>query len=68
MLKRDGAVEPFNYFRPFWFPSGGPFGQVSRKYGFIAPSEDAGKCPNEWQTLDIALIGRRIAVVVNDKR
>ncbi|HEX7802633.1 MAG TPA: DUF1080 domain-containing protein [Pseudoxanthomonas sp.] len=36
-------------------------------YGFIAPSEDAGKGPNEWQSLDITLVGRRITVVVNDK-
>jgi hypothetical protein len=36
-------------------------------YGFIAPSEDAGKGPNEWQSLDITLVGRRITVMVNDK-
>lgn len=36
-------------------------------YGFIAPSEYAGKGPNEWQSLDITLIGRRITVMVNDK-
>jgi hypothetical protein len=36
-------------------------------YGFIAPNEDAGKGPNEWQSLDITLVGRRITVVLNDK-
>ncbi len=36
-------------------------------YGFIAPSEDAGKGADQWQTLDITLVGRRITVVVNDK-
>ena len=36
-------------------------------YGFIAPSEDAGKSENEWQSLDITLVGRRITVVVNGK-
>jgi hypothetical protein len=36
-------------------------------YGFIAPSEDASKGPNEWQSLDITLVGRRITVVLNDK-
>lgn len=36
-------------------------------YGFIAPSEDAGKGPNEWQSLDITLVGRRITVMVNSK-
>lgn len=36
-------------------------------YGFIAPSEDAGKGPSEWQSLDITLVGRRITVMVNGK-
>jgi hypothetical protein len=36
-------------------------------YGFIAPGEDAGKGPDQWQSLDITLIGRRITVMVNDK-
>lgn len=36
-------------------------------YGFIAPSEDAGKGPDEWQSLDITLVGRRITAVVNGK-
>ncbi|SDQ84921.1 protein of unknown function [Pseudoxanthomonas sp. CF125] len=36
-------------------------------YGFIAPNEDAGKGPNEWQSLDITLVGRRITVMVNGK-
>lgn len=36
-------------------------------YGFIAPSEDAGKGPNEWQSLDITLVERRITVMINDK-
>ncbi len=36
-------------------------------YGFIAPTEDAGKGPNEWQSLDITLVGRRITVLVNGK-
>jgi hypothetical protein len=36
-------------------------------YGFIAPSEDAGKGPDEWQSLDITLVGRRITVAVNGK-
>lgn len=36
-------------------------------YGFLAPSEDAAKGADEWQSLDITLIGRRITVVVNGK-
>jgi hypothetical protein len=34
-------------------------------YGFLAPSADAAKPPDEWQTYDITLIGRRITVVLN---
>ena len=41
--------------------------QLGAVYGFIAPSEDASKGPNEWQSLDITLLGRRITVVLNDK-
>jgi Domain of Unknown Function (DUF1080) len=36
-------------------------------YGFIAPGEDAGKGPNEWQSLDITLLGRRVTVVLNGR-
>jgi hypothetical protein len=34
-------------------------------YGFLAPSEDAAKGPDQWQTYDITLIGRRVTVVLN---
>jgi len=36
-------------------------------YGFIAPSESAGKNPGEWQTYEITLIGRMVTVVLNGK-
>jgi len=36
-------------------------------YGFIAPSELAGKKPGEWQTYDITLAGRMVTVVLNGK-
>lgn len=36
-------------------------------YGFIAPSESAGKKPGEWQTYEITLIGRMVTVVLNGK-
>ena len=36
-------------------------------YGFIAPSESAGKKPGEWQTYEIKLIGRMVTVVLNGK-
>lgn len=36
-------------------------------YGFLPPSEDAGRGPEDWQSLDITLLGRRITVVVNGR-
>lgn len=36
-------------------------------YGFIAPSESAGKKAGEWQTLEITLIGRMVTIVLNGK-
>lgn len=41
--------------------------QLGAVYGFIAPSEHAGKGPHAWQSLDITLLGRRITVVLNGK-
>jgi hypothetical protein len=34
-------------------------------YGFLAPNPELPRKPNEWQTYDITLIGRRITVVQN---
>jgi hypothetical protein len=34
-------------------------------YGFLAPNPELPRKSNEWQTLDITLIGRRITVVQN---
>lgn len=34
-------------------------------YGFLAPSEDASLAPDQWQSLDITLLGRRVSVAVN---
>jgi hypothetical protein len=36
-------------------------------YGFIDPSENAGKPGGEWQTYDITLLGRYVTVVLNGK-
>jgi hypothetical protein len=36
-------------------------------YGFIAPGENAGKKPGEWQTYEITLIGRMVTIVLNGK-
>ena len=34
-------------------------------YGFKAPRVDAARQPNEWQTYDIVLVGRRVTVTLN---
>jgi hypothetical protein len=36
-------------------------------YGFIDPTENAGKKAGEWQKYDITLLGRYLTVVLNDK-
>lgn len=36
-------------------------------YGFIVPSENASRPPEEWQTFDIRLVGRQVTVVLNGK-
>lgn len=36
-------------------------------YGFLPPSESAGKNAGEWQTFDITLIGRQVTVVLNGR-
>jgi len=36
-------------------------------YGFLAPSESAGRNTGEWQTFDITLIGRQVTVVLNGR-
>jgi hypothetical protein len=36
-------------------------------YGFLPPSEEAAKGPDDWQSLDVTLVGRRVTVVVNGK-
>jgi hypothetical protein len=36
-------------------------------YGFVDPTENAGKKAGEWQTYDITLLGRFVTVVLNGK-
>jgi hypothetical protein len=36
-------------------------------YGFIRPSVDAAGAPDEWQTYDITLRGRRVTIALNGK-
>jgi len=40
------------------------FGAV---YGFLAPNAMANLAANEWQTMDITLVGRLVTIVVNGK-
>ena len=42
-------------------------GGLGAVYGFIAPSELAGRAPGEWQSYDITLVGRMLTVVLNGK-
>jgi len=34
-------------------------------YGFIAPHRNAARAANEWQTLEVELVGRRVTVMLN---
>jgi hypothetical protein len=34
-------------------------------YGFLAPSPELPRTPDQWQTFDITLVGRRLTVVHN---
>ncbi|HEV3117376.1 MAG TPA: DUF1080 domain-containing protein [Gemmataceae bacterium] len=34
-------------------------------YGFLTPSVNAGKMPDEWQDLDITLVGRVVTITLN---
>jgi hypothetical protein len=43
------------------------FGELGGLYGFIAPSEQVAKAPDEWQTYDITLVGRMVTLVANGK-
>ena len=36
-------------------------------FGFLTPNENVAKSPEEWQTYDIILIGRRVTIVANGK-
>jgi hypothetical protein len=36
-------------------------------YGMLWPNENASTGPNQWQTYDITLVGRRLTVVLNGK-
>ena len=41
------------------------FDRLGAVYGFIAPSEAAGKGAGDWQSYDITLIGRMVTVALN---
>lgn len=39
--------------------------RIGGLYGFIAPSTNAAAGPDEWQSMDIVLVGRRLSVSLN---
>ncbi len=39
--------------------------RIGGLYGFIAPQANAAGAPDEWQSMDITLVGRRLTVVLN---
>jgi hypothetical protein len=41
--------------------------RIGGLYGFIDPTENAGKKGGEWQTYDLTLLGRILTVVLNGK-
>ncbi len=41
--------------------------RIGGLYGFIDPTENAGRKGGEWQTYDITLLGRYVTVVLNGK-
>ena len=45
-------------------PASDTFGAI---YGFLAPSQEASRGADAWQSLDITLVGRRVTVVANGK-
>lgn len=42
-----------------------PNNQLGAIYGFLPPSDQAGKKPGEWQSYDVTLVGRMLTVVFN---
>ncbi len=37
-------------------------------YGFLAPSENAALPPDEWQRVEIELVGRTVTIVLNGRK
>jgi len=44
-----------------------PNNEIGAIYGFLSPSEKAGKKAGEWQSYDVTLVGRKVTVVFNGK-
>ena len=53
-IETDSAADP-------------PTQRMGGVYGFLAPSPEPGRTPDQWQTYDITLIGRMITLVLNGK-
>lgn len=44
-----------------------PSQRMGGVYGFLAPSPEPARTPDQWQTYDITLVGRMITLVLNGK-
>ncbi len=53
-IEDTGGTEPVN-------------NQLGAVYGFLSPSEKAGKEAGEWQSYDVTLVGRLVTVALNGK-
>lgn len=42
--------------------------KIGGVYGFLTPSANMAKKPDEWQTIEIRLVGRQVTVRLNDTR
>jgi hypothetical protein len=48
-------------------PEPSPVG-LGAVYGFLTPSENAGRKAGEWQAFDITLVGRRVTIALNGRQ
>lgn len=42
--------------------------KIGGVYGFLTPSFNAARPAGEWQTMEITLVGRRVSVILNERR
>ncbi len=42
--------------------------KVGGVYGFLTPSINAAKKADEWQSMEVTLVGRKVTIVLNGER